>query len=152
MKLKKLQELPRYIRGKKVVLANGCFDLLHVGHIRYLNAARRLGDLLIVAVNGDRSVRRLKGAGRPILTEKERALLLTSLRCVDYLVIFNEPNVSKILRFLKPSIHAKGTDYTEASVPEGEIVRGYGGSVKIVGDPKRHATRDLIRKIGETSA
>jgi len=150
MKQKKLEALPRLLRGKRVVMANGCFDLLHVGHVRYLQAARALGDVLVVAINSDQSVRQLKGPGRPILDEKERALLIGSLACVDYVVIFNGLNVSKVLQTLKPSIHAKGTDYTEASVPEGAIVRAYGGAVKIVGDPKNHATRDMIRQIAQS--
>ncbi len=156
MKLKTVQDLSALLKGKKgqlaprVVMANGCFDLLHVGHVRYLQAARGLGDVLVVAINSDRSVRKLKGLGRPILNETERALLVGSLACVDYVVIFNELNVIKILKTLKPSIHAKGTDYTEASVPEGAIVRTYGGVVKIVGDPKNHATRDMIRQIAES--
>ena len=150
MKLKILQTLPRLVHGKRVVMANGCFDMLHVGHVRYLQAAKKLGDVLVVAINSDRSVRKLKGSGRPILNEKERALLISSLACVDYVVIFNELNVIKVLQTLKPAIHAKGTDYTEASVPEGAIVRAYGGAVKIVGDPKNHATRDMIRQIAQS--
>ncbi len=150
MKLIKLQTLPRRLRGKRVVMANGCFDMLHVGHVRYLQAAKKLGDVLVVAINSDWSVRKLKGPGRPILDEKERTLLIESLACVDYVVIFNELNVIKVLQTLKPAIHAKGTDYTEASVPEGTIVRAYGGSVKIVGDPKNHATRDMIRQIAQS--
>ncbi|MBI3359453.1 MAG: adenylyltransferase/cytidyltransferase family protein [Nitrospirae bacterium] len=150
MKLKTVEELFPLLAGKNVVMANGCFDLLHVGHVRYLQAARALGDILVVAINSDHSVRKLKGRGRPIFNEKERALLIGSLACVDYVVIFNELNVSKVLRTLKPSVHAKGTDYTEASVPEGAIVRAYGGAVKIVGDPKNHATRDMIRQIAQS--
>jgi rfaE bifunctional protein nucleotidyltransferase chain/domain len=149
----KLQTLSQRLKNKphrRVVMANGCFDLLHVGHVRYLQAARGLGDLLVVAINSDRSVRQLKGRGRPILNEKERALLVGSLACVDYVVIFNELNVTKVLQTLKPLIHAKGTDYTGVSVPEGAIVRAYGGSVKIVGDPKNHATRDMIRQIAQS--
>ena len=133
----------------RVVMANGCFDMVHVGHVRYLQASKALGDILVVAINSDQSVRHLKGPGRPILNEKERALLISSLACVDYVVIFNEFNVIKVLQTLKPSVHAKGTDYTEALVPEGAIVRAYGGSVKIVGDPKNHATRDMIRQIAQ---
>jgi rfaE bifunctional protein nucleotidyltransferase chain/domain len=150
MKLKKLPDLLPLLKGKNVVMANGCFDLLHVGHVRYLQSAKQLGDILVVAINSDQSVRQLKGRGRPILNEKERALLIGSLACVDYVVIFNECNVKKVLQTLKPAIHAKGTDYTEASVPEGAIVRGYGGAVKIVGDPKNHATRDMIRQIAQS--
>jgi len=153
VKLKKLQELPPLLLGKKgqralrVVLANGCFDLLHVGHVRYLAAARALGDLLVVAINSDASVRQLKGAGRPLMNQAERAEIIASLACVDFVVIFNELNVSEVLRTLKPAIHAKGTDYTEETVPERTIVQAYGGVVRIVGDPKDHATSDLIRQI-----
>ncbi len=149
MKLKTLQTLPQLVHGKRVVMANGCFDMLHVGHVRYLQAAKKLGDILVVAINSDRSVRKLKGPGRPIMNEQERALIIGSLSCVDYILIFNELNVIKLLRKLQPAIHAKGTDYTEASVPEGAIVRAYGGAVKIVGDPKNHATRDMIRQIAQ---
>ncbi len=151
MKFKTLKSLSPLLRGKRVVLANGCFDLLHVGHVRYLQAAKELGDILVVAINSDASVRQLKGKGRPIMNQEERAEIIAALTCVDYVVIFDERNVEKILRTLKPSIHAKGTDYTEASVPEGAIVRAYGGSVKIVGDPKNHATRDMIRQIAESA-
>jgi rfaE bifunctional protein nucleotidyltransferase chain/domain len=152
MKVQTLQTLSRLLRGKKVVMANGCFDLLHVGHVRYLQAARQLGDVLVVAINSDSSVRTLKGSGRPIMNERDRAEIIGALSCVDYVVIFNELNVEKVLRALCPAIHAKGTDYTEASVPEGAIVRAYGGSVKIVGDPKNHATRDMIRQIAPSSS
>lgn len=156
MKLKTISALLSLLKKRhpqpKVVFANGCFDLLHVGHLRYLQAARALGDILVVAINGDRSVRKLKGPGRPILNEKERALLIGALSCVDYILIFNELNVIKVLQKLQPAIHAKGTDYTEASVPEGAIVRAYGGAVKIVGDPKNHATRDMIRQIAQFDA
>src|SRR5262245_43636457 len=134
-------------RGERVVLANGCFDLLHVGHVRYLEAARRLGDLLIVAVNGDASVRRLKGPGRPVLPEGERAELLQALRPVDAVVIFDDDTAAGLVARLRPDVHAKGTDYTEDSVPEREEVRAAGGRVAIAGDPKGHATRDLIRDI-----
>ena len=147
MKLKKLETLVELLRGKKVVMANGCFDLLHVGHVRYLEAAKRLGDVLVVAINSDRSVCQLKGPGRPIVNENDRAEIIGAMSFVDYVVIFDALNVETILRALCPAIHAKGTDYTEASVPEGAIVRAYGGSVKIVGDPKDHATRDMIRQI-----
>jgi rfaE bifunctional protein nucleotidyltransferase chain/domain len=133
--------------GKTVVLANGCFDLLHVGHIRYLQGARQLGDALVVGLNSDDSVRRLKGPQRPLMPEAERAEILAALACVDYLVIFAEPTVERLLKVLKPDVQCKGTDYTEDTVPEREVVRSYGGRVAIAGDPKDHSTRDLIRDI-----
>ena len=133
--------------GKTIVLANGCFDLLHVGHIRYLQGARELGDRLIVGLNSDESVRLLKGPERPLMTENERAEILAALSCVDYIVIFQEPSVESLLRALKPDVQCKGTDYTEDTVPEREVVRSYGGRVAIAGDPKDHSTRDLIRTI-----
>jgi len=133
--------------GKTVVFANGCFDLLHVGHIRYLQSARQLGDALVVALNNDESVRRLKGPQRPLMPENERAEILAALACVDYVVLFQEPTVERLLRVLKPDIQCKGTDYTEETVPEREVVRSYGGRVAIAGDPKDHSTRDLIQDI-----
>jgi rfaE bifunctional protein nucleotidyltransferase chain/domain len=133
--------------GKIVVLANGCFDLLHVGHIRYLQGARELGDSLIIGLNSDESVRRLKGPLRPLMPQNERAEILAALECVDHIVIFQEPTVEALLRALKPDIHCKGTDYTEDTVPERDIVRSYGGRVAIAGDPKDHSTRDLIQAI-----
>ena len=150
MKLRTLEELPALLHGKKTVLANGCFDILHVGHVRYLEGARRLGDALVVAINSDRSVRTLKGAGRPILNEKERAALVSALRCVDHVVVFDEPDVTRVLDILRPAIHAKGTDYTEATVPEREKVQAYGGQVRITGDSKDHSTKDVIRRIQES--
>jgi rfaE bifunctional protein nucleotidyltransferase chain/domain len=150
LKVRKLEELPGILKGKKVVLANGCFDILHVGHVRYLEGARALGDALVVAINSDRSVRGLKGEGRPILNENERAALVSALRCVDHVVVFDEPDVNRVLDTLRPAIHAKGTDYTEASVPEREKVLGYGGQVRITGDPKDHSTKDVIRRIQES--
>ncbi len=135
--------------GRTIVLANGCFDLLHVGHIRYLQGARNLGDVLIVGLNSDRSVLELKGVGRPLMPEKERAEILSALECVDFIVIFDEPSVENLLRALRPDVHCKGTDYTRESVPEREVVRSYGGKVEIAGDPKDHSTRDLIREILE---
>jgi len=138
------------LAGKTTVLTNGCFDILHVGHVRYLQDARRLGDSLVVAINSDRSVRALKGPGRPILNEKERAALVSALRCVDHVLVFDEPDVTHVLDTLRPAIHAKGTDYTEATVPEREKVLAYGGQVKITGDPKDHSTRDVIKRIKET--
>jgi rfaE bifunctional protein nucleotidyltransferase chain/domain len=150
MKLRTLEELPSLAAGKKIVLANGCFDILHVGHVRYLEGARRLGDALVVAINSDRSVRALKGPGRPILNEKERSALVSALRCVDHVVVFDEPDVTRVLDTLRPAIHAKGTDYTEATVPEREKVLAYGGQVRITGDPKDHSTKDVIRRIQES--
>jgi D-glycero-beta-D-manno-heptose 1-phosphate adenylyltransferase len=150
VKQRTLEELPSLVAGKKTVLANGCFDILHVGHVRYLEGARDLGDVLVVAINSDRSVRNLKGDGRPILNEQERVALVSALRCVDHVVVFDEPDVNRILAVLRPAIHAKGTDYTEATVPEREQVRAYGGAVRITGDAKDHSTRDVIRKILET--
>ena len=149
MKLRRLEELPKLVGGKKTVLANGCFDILHVGHLRYLEGARALGDVLVVAINSDKSMRLIKDAGRPILAEDERVALISALRCVDYVVVFDEPDVSRVLNVLRPSIHAKGTDYTEQTVPERDKVLGYGGAVRITGDPKNHSTRDIIERILE---
>src|SRR5216117_810680 len=116
MKLRRLEELPKLVEGKKPVLANGCFDILHVGHLRYLEGARALGDVLVVAINSDRSMRLIKDAGRPILSEAERVSLVSALRCVDYVVVFDEPDVSHVLEVLRPAIQAKGADYTEHTV------------------------------------
>jgi rfaE bifunctional protein nucleotidyltransferase chain/domain len=131
-------------RGATVVLANGCFDVLHAGHVRYLQGARELGDLLVVAINSDQQVARLKGPGRPVLAEQERAELVAALESVDLVTIFSEPTVEELLLKLRPDIHAKGRDYTEDTVPEREVVRSYGGRVAIVGDPKDHSTSQLI--------
>lgn len=139
----------RRAAGSRVVLANGCFDLLHVGHLRYLNGARELGDILVVGINSDRQASKLKGPGRPYIPENERAELVAALRCVDYVVIFDEPTVETLLLTLRPDIHAKGTDYTTETVPEREIVRSYGGRVAIVGDPKDHSTSELAARIGD---
>lgn len=133
--------------GETIVLANGCFDILHVGHLRYLQAARALGSRLIVAVNDDDSVRALKGPGRPILLSTERARLLAALRAVDAVVIFSTPTVTPLLEALRPAIHAKGTDYTQESVPERATADRLGIRVAIAGDPKRHATRELLAEI-----
>ena len=133
--------------GKRVVLANGCFDLLHVGHVRYLTAARALGDVLFVGLNGDAAVRRLKGPGRPLVPAAERVELLAALRPVDHVVVFEEDTADRLVGLLRPDVHAKGTDYTETSVPEAASVRAAGGRVVIVGDPKAHATRDVIARI-----
>jgi rfaE bifunctional protein nucleotidyltransferase chain/domain len=133
--------------GQRVSFANGCFDLLHVGHIRYLEGARAEGDVLVVGVNGDRSVAALKGPGRPLLPAEARAELVAALESVDYVIIFDELTAAALLRELRPDVHCKGTDYTEDTVPEREVVKELGGSVRIVGDPKEHSTKDLIRKI-----
>jgi rfaE bifunctional protein nucleotidyltransferase chain/domain len=134
--------------GSRVVLANGCFDVLHVGHVRYLAGARELGDVLIVGVNSDEQVARLKGPGRPILPASERAELVAALESVTYVTVFNEPTVEELLLALKPDIHAKGTDYTVDSVPERDVVRSYGGRVAIVGDPKDHSTSAILTRLG----
>ncbi len=133
--------------GKRVVFANGCFDTLHVGHVRYLQGAKAQGELLIVGVNSDESVRCLKGAGRPILDEQARAQLVAALRCVDYVVIFPDANVERLLEELRPDVHAKGTDYTAESVPERAVADRLGIAVAIVGDPKDHSTRELLASI-----
>lgn len=134
-------------RGRKVVLANGCFDWLHVGHVRYLREARQLGDCLVVAVNADASVRALKGPPRPLMPEEERAEILAALFCVDYVLVFEELNVEKVLRALQPHVHCKGTDYSEQTVPEREVVLSYGGRIAIAGDPKNHSTWSLVRRL-----
>jgi D-glycero-beta-D-manno-heptose 1-phosphate adenylyltransferase len=131
----------------RIVLANGLFDLLHVGHVRYLRAARRLGDCLVVAVNDDRSARRLRGPGRPIMPARDRARIVAALRAVDAVVLFGGMTVAPLLRALRPEVHCKGTDYRPGTVPEREVVRGYGGEVRIAGDAKRHATTDLIARM-----
>jgi rfaE bifunctional protein nucleotidyltransferase chain/domain len=138
--------------GKRIVLANGCFDLLHVGHVRYLEAARALGDALLVALNSDASVRRLKGPGRPVMRQEERAEILAALRSVDAVMVFDEDTADGLVRLLRPDVQAKGTDYTEDSVPERRTVEGLGGRVAIAGDPKDHSTRDLIAAILERFA
>ena len=131
------------------MLANGCFDILHVGHLRYLEGARALGDVLVVAVNSDHSMRLIKDPGRPILDQAERVELVSAVRCVDYVVVFDEPDVKRVLDVLRPAVHAKGTDYTEQTVPERDRVAAYGGAVRITGDPKNHSTRDIIQRILE---
>jgi len=151
-KFKPLSELRRTIaaekaKGKTVVLANGCFDFIHVGHIRYLRAARAKGDILVVALNSDSSVRRLKGEGRPILPQKERAEILAAFSFVDYVTIFGESMVTKVLLALKPDIHVKGSDYSKETVPEKDTVKAYGGRVAIVGGPKIRNTSQAIRDI-----
>ena len=136
--------------GRTIAFANGCFDLLHVGHVRYLDAAAQEADVLIVAINDDESVRALKGKGRPILPAAARAELVAALRCVDFVVIFPESTVGPLLEAIRPDVHCKGTDYTLDSVPERDVVRGYGGRIAIVGDPKDHSTRDLLARIAES--
>jgi D-glycero-beta-D-manno-heptose 1-phosphate adenylyltransferase len=142
---KKVEE--HHQRDQRVVLANGCFDVLHAGHLRYLQGARREGDVLVVAVNSDASTRGLKGPGRPILPAQARAELVAALAAVDYVVIFEEPDVRPLLRELHPDVHAKGTDYTAETVPEREEAKHLGIRVAIVGDPKQHSTRDLLARI-----
>ena len=133
--------------GCTIAFANGCFDILHVGHIRYLESSAQEADLLVVAINDDESVGRLKGTGRPILAAEHRAELIAALRCVDYVIIFPEPTVGPLLDALRPDVHCKGTDYTVESVPERQIVKTYGGRTAIVGDPKDHSTRGLLARI-----
>ena len=132
--------------GATIVLTNGCFDLLHVGHVRYLEGAKELGDVLVVGINSDTQAKRLKGNGRPFAPEAERAELVAALRCVDVVTIFDEPTVEQLIRSIRPDVHAKGTDYTEDSVPEREIIREVGGRVAIVGDPKDHSSTELIER------
>jgi rfaE bifunctional protein nucleotidyltransferase chain/domain len=151
-KIKKIGELKTiasqiHSQGGKIVFANGCFDLLHAGHVRYLESAKGLGDILILGINSDACVEALKGKGRPLQPQEHRAEIMASLECVDYVIVFDTPTVDGILEELKPDIHAKGTDYTQETVPEGKTVRAYGGQVAIAGDPKDHSTRDLIRTI-----
>ena len=138
--------------GARIVLANGCFDVLHVGHVRYLEGARKLGDILIVGINSDAQVALQKGAGRPVLSANERAEIVVSLESVTYVTIFDEPTVEQLLLALKPDVHAKGTDYTAETVPERDVVRSYGGEVAIVGDPKDHSTSAIIARLGGVNA
>jgi len=138
--------------GRTIAFANGCFDLLHVGHVRYLRGAAAEADRLVVAVNDDRGVAALKGRGRPILPAADRAELVAALRGVDYVVVFGEPTVERLLTRLEPDVHCKGTDYTIESVPERAVVAAYGGRTAIVGDPKVHATRDLLARIARTTS
>src|SRR5689334_22987850 len=141
----KLEEHKRC--GQRVVFANGCFDTLHVGHIRYLEGARREGDILVVGINDDSSVRGLKGPGRPVLDENARALLVAALQCVEYVVLFSEPTVEALLEELRPDVHAKGTDYSAETVPERATAARLGIRVAIVGDPKDHSTRTVFESI-----
>lgn len=130
--------------GATIAFANGCFDLLHVGHLRYLEGAADEADVLVVAINSDRSVRELKGEGRPLMPADERAELIAALRCVDFVTVFDERSPALLLESLRPDVQCKGTDYTASSVPEGELVRSWGGRIAIVGDPKDHSTTDLL--------
>lgn len=153
-KLKTLAQLRTIVdrerkKGKIIVLANGGFDLVHAGHVRYLEAAKKKGDILIVALNSDSSIRKLKGKGRPILPQRERADILSAFACVDFITIFNEPNVENILMALKPNVHAKGSDYTKKTVPERETVLAYGGRIAIAGGPKIRSTSEVIPRILE---
>lgn len=136
-------------RGRRIIFGNGCFDILHVGHVRYLRGAKALGDILVVAVNDDSSVTGLGKRKQVVTPVSERAEIISAIECVDYVIVFSDPTVERLLLTLRPDVHAKGTDYTVDSVPEGEIVRSYGGCVAIVGDPKDHSTRDIIKVIQE---
>src|SRR5262249_52990257 len=147
MKLIQLEKLPNLLKGKKVVLANGCFDILHVGHLRYLQAARALGDVLVVAINSDKSMRSITDPGRPILAQDERVALVSALRCVAYVVLLDEPDVSRVLDVVRAASHVKGGDYAEQTVPEREQVLSYGGEVRITGYSKDHSTRGIIERI-----
>jgi rfaE bifunctional protein nucleotidyltransferase chain/domain len=139
------------VAGRSIALANGCFDLLHVGHVRYLQAAAREADVLVVGVNDDASVRRLKGVDRPLLPAAARAELVASLAAADFVVVFAEPTVGPLLEELRPDVHCKGTDYTVGSVPERAVVQAYGGRTAIVGDPKNHSTRDLLIRMARVA-
>jgi D-glycero-beta-D-manno-heptose 1-phosphate adenylyltransferase len=133
--------------GQRIVFANGCFDLLHVGHVRYLEAARAMGEVLVVGINSDEEVRKQKGPGRPLMPQDQRAEMIAAIEVVDFVTIFDEPTVTELLLALKPDVHAKGTDYTEATVPERDVVRSYGGRVAIAGDRKDHSSSDVITKV-----
>lgn len=151
-KLKSIDEINKIVEnlkkhGKKIVLANGCFDILHVGHIRYLREAKKLGDCLIVGVNSDESVKNIKDTNRPIISLEERIKILNEIEYIDYLIVISEDTADEIIRIIKPDIHAKGTDYTLNNVPEKDVVASYGGKVAIVGDPKSHSTKSIIEKI-----
>jgi rfaE bifunctional protein nucleotidyltransferase chain/domain len=137
----------RRAKGEKIILANGCFDLIHAGHIRYFQGAKELGGTLVVGINSDRQVRGLKGSSRPFMPEDERAEIIAAIRYVDVVTIFDEPTVEELILAIRPDFHAKGTDYTTESVPEREIVRSYGGTVAIVGDPKDHSSSDLAQRV-----
>jgi rfaE bifunctional protein nucleotidyltransferase chain/domain len=138
--------------GRTIAFANGCFDILHVGHVRYLDAAAQEADVLVVAINDDASVKTLKGENRPIMAAEHRAELVAALRSVDFVVVFAEPTVAPLLEALRPDVHCKGTDYTADTVPERDTVHAYGGRIAIVGDPKTHSTRDLLERIASSSS
>jgi rfaE bifunctional protein nucleotidyltransferase chain/domain len=138
--------------GRTIAFANGCFDILHVGHVRYLDAAAHEADVLVVAINDDASVNALKGENRPIMAAEHRAELVAALRSVDFVVVFPEPTVAPLLEALRPDVHCKGTDYTADTVPERDTVHAYGGRIAIVGDPKNHSTRDLLERIASSSS
>ena len=138
--------------SEQIILANGCFDLIHAGHVRYLAGAKALGGKLLVAVNSDKQVRGLKGNGRPLMSEAERAEIIAAFRFVDAVTVFDEPTVEEIIRLIRPDFHAKGTDYTTDSVPEREIVREYGGQVAIVGDPKDHSSTELLAAVKQRTS
>ena len=151
-KIKTLREMEKIvgklrIEKKKIILTNGCFDVLHVGHIRYLESAGKKGDVLIVAINDDVSIKKIKDSMRPLIPQTERARIIAGLECVDFVVLFSGRDVSSVLLDLKPDIHLKGTDYTPQTVPERDVVLSYGGKVDIAGDKKRHATKDLIKLV-----
>ena len=154
---KKILDLPELLsvieahraQNHKIVLANGCFDVLHVGHTRYLQGAKALGDVLVVGVNSDASMRRIKDAGRPLTPATARARMVAALQSVDYVTVFDDATVEPLIEVLHPDVHAKGTDYSRETVPEREAVRSYGGEVAIAGDPKDHSTHDLIRRVLE---
>lgn len=153
-KIKSLQKLKKIVKllkseGKHIVLANGCFDVLHVGHIRYLEASKKLGDILIVALNSDTSMKEIKDPQRPIIGEKARAEIVANLSAVDYVTVFDEPTVDRMIQTLKPDIQSKGTDYSKDTVPEKATVYSYGGRIAIAGDRKTHATKDVIKVIVE---
>lgn len=155
-KIVSLEELRRRLaeprrRGQRVVLANGCFDLLHVGHLRYLEAAKQAGDILVVGVNSDAGVAQFKGSGQPLLPAGDRAQLVAALAAVDYVLVFDAPTAVPLIAALRPDVHAKGTDYTPETVPEREAVRAVGGRTAIGGDPKRHSTRELLAAIRQRS-
>ena len=157
MKILDLDEVARAVadlraRGARVVLANGCFDVLHVGHVRYLKGARALGDVLVVAVNADAAVAALKGPGRPVMPAAERAEIIAAFEDVDMVTVFEDLTVERVLRALRPDVHAKGTDYTPETVPERAIVAEYGGRVAIVGDPKDHSTTEFLDRMGKGGA
>ena len=151
VELSQLEELVRNARaaGEQIVLTNGAFDLIHVGHVRYLKGARDYGDRVVVAVNSDSSVKALKGPSRPMVPELERAEMVAALAVVDWVVIFSELNVENVIRAIRPDVHAKGTDYTTETIPERALVESLGGRVEVAGDPKDHSTTELVAKLGE---